>query len=179
VGVYVLFAVGGGALTGTVIAALGVLAHVIGGGIEAVVLVAAFCVAGLAILLEARHRVSPLPERKRQVPRGWVNWRHRTATAAAFGFMIGAGSLTFLEHATAYVLAVLILTGPGVGVGAAIGAFYGAARALPLVLTWISDVRAARRLQWERLFDLRRATTAVLCIAAVATVLATRVAASV
>jgi Na+/H+ antiporter NhaC len=93
--------------------------------------------------------------------------------------MIGAGSLTFLEHATAYVLAVLILTGPGVGVGAAIGAFYGAARALPLVLTWISDVRAARRLQWERLFDLRRATTAVLCIAAVATVLATRVAASV
>jgi hypothetical protein len=165
VALYTGGSIAGGAITGALIGTTGALVDRAGGVVETLLTGAAVAVAAAAIVLELLHRVAPLPERHRQVPREWVNWRHRSLTGAAFGLMIGAGALTFLEHATAYVLAVLIFLGPGAGVGGAVGAVYGATRALPLITTWAADRRGTRRLNWEALFRVRDVTPVVLVAA--------------
>lgn len=114
------------------------------------VLAVAAPVALLAAACQLAGRMRPFPERRAQVPTRWLQWRHRTLTAAAFGLMIGGGA-TYLRHATAWILVLLLVAAPSVTAAAACGAAYGAARGLPLLVTWIADRVARRRPPWERL----------------------------
>jgi hypothetical protein len=106
-------------------------------------------VAVVATGCEWRGSVRPLPDRRRQVPRRWLMWKHKTLTAAAFGLMIGSGVLTHLKHAAAYVLAAIIVMAPAVYLGVLIGAVYGASRGATLVAIWVSDRVLGRRLQFK------------------------------
>lgn len=89
----------------------------------------------LAAIAQARGRVSPLPERRAQVPQRWLAWP-ATRVGAAFGLMLGASVFTLLHHATIYALAAALLVAGSVPVAIAVGAIYGAARALHVVGAW-------------------------------------------
>jgi hypothetical protein len=84
------------------------------------------CVSGVA--LEMLGRVSPLPERRAQVPTRWLAWRSRKATAAAYGLAISSGVSVYLHHAVAYSLVAGIVLVGSAPAGALVGSVYG--------LTW-------------------------------------------
>ena len=148
-------------------AVLGLLGAVLAPGDETmqgatpIVLVA---VGVVAVVLQWCGRVTPLPERHRQVPRRWLLWRSREATGLAYGLMLGAGVLTRLQFAAIYVLALLVLLAGSSTTGAAIGALYGGLRAAPLIATWVFDRwgPSGRRLDWEFALAVRRALDRVL-----------------
>jgi hypothetical protein len=104
-------------------------------------------VAVLAVVLQARGRIAPLPERRRQVPRAWLFWRHRAATGLAFGLMLGVSVLTLLHHATIYVLAVTLVALHSPTAGALAGLVYGGVRSSQLVLAWRDPHGATSRRQ--------------------------------
>jgi hypothetical protein len=164
VAVYVLATTLGGAATGVVIGA-------IGAGLASVTslhLVAAWAlaVAAVAVALQSRGCVAPLPERRAQVPRRWVFWRSRELSAAAFGLMIGSGALTRVQHAAAYVLAAAVLLAPSIALAAAAGALYGLGRGATLGATWIGDRFVGGRPPWSRLLTPTRRLHTVLALAA-------------
>jgi hypothetical protein len=53
---------------------------------------------------------------------------------------------TYLKHATAYVLAAVVLLAPTLEAGVIVGALYGFGRGMSLGLTWIGDRFLGRRL---------------------------------
>jgi hypothetical protein len=126
----------------------------------------------LAAALQWSGRLSPLPERRVQVPRRWLLWRSRTLTAAAFGMIIGLGFLTHLKHASAYALGALVLIAPTLATAAAIGAVYGLSRGASLTATWIADRWFARRPRWPGLGPSSAALNHSLAICAMASLLA-------
>jgi hypothetical protein len=143
--VYTLACCLGGATTGFVLAQLAAtIRHASAIGRVSLLPVAG-AVALTAVACEWRGTVHPLPERRAQVPRRWVRWRRPTATAAAFGLMIGCGALTHLKHAAAYGLAAMILVAPSVGAGVLVGAVYGLSRGMTLMVVWIRDRFVPRR----------------------------------
>ncbi len=75
----------------------------------------------------------PHPERAWQVPNAWAV-RRPILGAAAFGVVIGTGFLTYIPFTSYYlVLGWEILLGQPLA-GALVGAAYGLARALPVIL---------------------------------------------
>jgi hypothetical protein len=82
-----------------------------------------------AVALQITGRLGPLPERRRQVPDGWLQLAP-SRYAVGFGAMLGFGALTHLTHAVVYcVLAVLVVQGdPALAV--VVGGTYGLARGL-------------------------------------------------
>jgi hypothetical protein len=123
----------------------------------------------VASVLQVRGRVSPLPERRAQVPTRWLQWRSRASTATAFGLVIGAGAFTRLRHATAWVLALALVAAPTIWAAVACGAIYGAVRGLPLLITWTLDVTARQRPAWERVGQAGAPLSLVLSPIALAT----------
>ena len=165
---YAVSAALGGAITGGLVAAFGSaliafhLPHV-------AIVIGAAALTSAAILLQISGRVSPLPERRAQVPRYWLLWRRTEATAAAFGAMIGSCALTYIEHSVVYVLgAVLVVVGrPELGLIA--GLVYGGGRGFALVLTWTADRVGLSRPDWEALADRSvRANVMLSCVGATA-----------
>ena len=134
-------------------------------------------VASGTAVLELADRISPLPERRRQVPRRWLAWRRQWVAAAAFGAVIGAGVLTHLRHAAAYFVGALVLLAPSIGAGVALGLVYGLARGGVLLITYLVDISLGVRLPWQRLAAARRtpAGALILAMAVVTAVLATAV----
>jgi hypothetical protein len=171
--VYAAACMVGGALTGSLVAAVGLAVRDVAGVSNAAFFAAAIGVVVIASVLELSGRVAPLPQRRRQVPRRWLFWRRRSVTAAAFGVMIGSGVLTFLEHATAYALWVLVAGVPDLATGAALGAAYGLGRGLALQVTWLSDTLLGHRLRWEVLHDRHRSTATVLVVASLVAAMTT------
>jgi hypothetical protein len=164
---YVIAATVGGAATGAAIAAL---AHVVrsSGAIgSTLVTVIAIALVVIAAVEQYRGEMGPLPERRRQVPTRWLHWRSRSATAAAFGVMIGTGVLTFVDYAATYALGAIIAMSPSAAVGAGIGAIYGLSRGLVLFCTWICDRLVGRRPPWELLIRRPRPVSRGLAIATV------------
>lgn len=141
---YVVGSLLGGAATGLVLGALGTVVRD-SLGTAAPSIAAAIAIATAAIALEWRGTVAPLPERRQQVPRQWLLWRRREATALVFGLIIGAGAFTYLKHASAYVVAVLCTIAPSPAAAVAIGALYGLLRAASVIVMWRADRAAARR----------------------------------
>lgn len=112
---------------------------------------AAGIVGGAGLVNELRGRIAPLPERRAQVPRRWLDWHHLSWTAAAWGAMIGAGALTLLHHAAMYTLAASILIVADPGFGAVVGAVYGLGRGVVLLWGWAVGVESlVTRPSWLR-----------------------------
>lgn len=147
IGAYAGSATLGGATTGFVLSS-------VGGAVreswmpygEVLTAVMATVVALVACVLQWQGRMRPLVERKAQVPRRWLLWRNQTMTAAAFGFVLGAGVFTYLHHAAAYVLGAALLLAPSETAGAALGAVYGSAWGFVLLF---QSVWSHRRGQYE------------------------------
>jgi|SRR4051794_34102483 hypothetical protein len=148
---YTAASVVGGMLVGTGLALIGEgLARVLPSAAVrgAVVLVALVGVA--AVWLEMSGRVTPFPQRRAQVPRRWLLWRSKSSTAAAFGLVLGASVFTYLHHATAYVLAGILLVSASPLAGAVIGGVYGVTRGMMLAYAWAvsPSIRGADRVPW-------------------------------
>jgi hypothetical protein len=168
---YVLSSSFGGATTGAALGGLASLAALAGLS-PGSLLLGALPIILLAAWQQTRGVVALLPERKAQVPRTWLLWRHRTLTAAGFGFLIGAGVFTYLRHATAWTLAVLCLAAPSFGTAVLLGTVYGAARSLPLIVTWGQDRLSLPRVDWGRAFGPRARAATSLAPLSVVTYLA-------
>jgi hypothetical protein len=130
--------------------------------------VAALVTAAAAVTLQWTGRLRPLPERRAQVPRRWLLWRRRTLAAAAFGLVIGSGALTYLRHASAYVLAALIVLAQSVEAGTVVGAVYGLCRGLTLVANWVGDRFVGTRPKWPSSGVSSRGLNRALATAAMA-----------
>lgn len=134
---YTLAAIAGGMLVGTTLAFIGDgLARTLPGAAVRGALVFVALLGAVAVWLEMTGRVAPLPQRRAQVPRRWTLWGSKRRTAAAFGFMLGASVFTYLHHATAYVLALVILVSASPVAGTFIGGVYGLARGVMLAYAW-------------------------------------------
>ena len=131
---YSLAATAGGALTGSALGVGG--AELRGAGSSAYVLTYSFAavVALFATALQVTGRVSPLPQRHQQVPRRFVKWPSRSASAAMWGFMLGSAVFTYLHYAAAYVIAACILASGDAHFGLAVGVLYGLIRGVHLVV---------------------------------------------
>jgi hypothetical protein len=129
--------------------------------------VAGLLVIAVAAVSEARGTMRPFAQPRRQVPRRWLLWRHRTLTAAAFGAMIGSGVLTYTEHAVAYGLGVALLLSPSVSTAVVLGGLYGLARGAPAVITWSCDRWGVARPGWEKLAQDPREVRLVLAVTVV------------
>jgi cytochrome bd-type quinol oxidase subunit 2 len=162
----------GGVATGVALAALGqALGAAIPGILHPFEWAAGLALVAFAAVLQRRGTVAPLAQRHAQVPRRWTLWSSRVRLGVAFGFILGAGMFTYLHHATAYALGVLLLLSPTPIAGAFAGVCYGATRALLLAVAWA----------WPRRLDAggdlsvglsSRATTALPAVAGAAAVLA-------
>lgn len=172
VAAYTLSSAIGGALVGAGIAQLGAAVRDVGSAAVAALTIVVAGVVVVAVVLEWEGRLSPLPERRAQVPRHWLLWRHRTLTGAAFGLVIGAGVFTHLRHAAAYALAAVAVLAPSVTVGALIGATYGLSRGLTLSVTWVGDRFLGRRPRWPETGALAIAARRLLAATAALSFLA-------
>jgi hypothetical protein len=134
---YTLAAIAGGMLVGTTLAFVGYgLARALPGAAVRGALVLVALLGAAAVWLEMTGRVSPLPQRRAQVPRRWTLWGSKSRTAAAFGFMLGASVFTYLHHATAYVLALVIIVSASPVTGTVIGGAYWLTRGVMLAYAW-------------------------------------------
>jgi hypothetical protein len=120
-------------------AAIGLVADTLASGRYGRALV--FGLAQISLLagfvMEIKGTIAPLPERRRQVPTRWLAWPSRSATAGAFGLVLGMSVWTLLHHAAIYVLAgcLLLLSLP---LAVAVGATYGLTRGALLCATWLA-----------------------------------------
>lgn len=134
---YTLAAIAGGMLVGT---ALGLIGDGLGRTLPSTAVRGALAFTALlgatAVWLEMTGRVAPLPQRRAQVPRRWTLWGSKNRTAAAFGFMLGASVFTYLHHATAYVLAAVVLVSASPVTGMLIGGVFGLTRGVMLAYAW-------------------------------------------
>jgi hypothetical protein len=128
----------GGAILGTVVALLGRLLDSVSPALTSAVGIAAI-VGGLTSEILGTTRY--LPQRRRQVPGRWLQWRRQSATAAAFGLEIGVGFLTLIHRGAIYVMAGCMLL---VGLPGAVlaGAVFGFSKATMLGLAWLRSARA-------------------------------------
>lgn len=156
----------GGCALGVTLATFGLLLESLPLEAKQIVLIPLLLLLMVSIGLQAVSRVSPLPERRRQVPRDWLRWASRTRTAFCFGLVIGYGALTRLHAAIWYVMAIAIILSPSLWVGVLIGATYGMARGACLLLTWIVDVIVGLRIDWQRIDGSALIVRAVLCAVA-------------
>lgn len=106
--------------------------------------------AGIAVVIAAIAGIAAdltghadaLPQRRRQVPRSWVDRRSRIACAIGFGFMLGAACFTYLHRGSTYVLAALAVLAPSLAAGILLGVAYGFGRALPVLIdAWSASQR--------------------------------------
>jgi hypothetical protein len=163
---YVLASAIGGTLTGAALGAFGWLAQP---AHRQAWLWSLLGLAVMAVLLQWRGAFRPLLQRRRQVPRRWLLSPSRLPTALAFGLVIGAGALTYLQFATTYVLAVLVVLTENTFAGAALGAVYGLVRGLPLLVTWAAETYRGARPDWEVLLRYRGALNRTLATTAAMT----------
>lgn len=139
-----------GTFTGFMLSALG-NGLALGGdsAISQILTMLMLLLATLAAVLQLTPTTSALlPPRHRQVPRAWLGWNHRSATAAAWGLLIGAGFWTSLRYSALYVLAIALMFA-SIETGAVVGAIYGAGRGAALLMTWTGDRLLGKRLDWE------------------------------
>jgi len=166
IAVYFGASTAGGALIGTILGLVGQAVHQAGGPfVNAAAVVVLLVIAAAAVGLEAVGKINPLPQRRAQVPRSWAAWKRRELTAAAFGLMIGSGFLTYLNHATAYALGVLVLLAPTLEIAILLGASYGAARGVSLVATWLVNRYLGRELPWNLLLEKHLVVSRFLALA--------------
>jgi len=166
---YVMACIVAGAVSGVAVAATGLLTRQVTAFSAETLTMLMAPVVVLAIVAQFQGSVAPLAQVRRQVPRRWLLWRRRTATALAFGAMIGTGALTYLQHATAWVLASVLIFAPSLEAGGMIGGIYGASRAFPVLHVAVRDRLGKPRSPWHARGLPRSRLARALCpVAAVA-----------
>lgn len=142
---YVAGSMAGGALIGTVCGGLGSLAP----RAPLVALAALAVVALLGVLAELGMAGLRVPTNHRQVNERWLDLYRGWVYGVGFGFQLGLGVITIVTSAATYVvLAAAVFAHSAVG-GLAVGATFGLARSLPVLLTASArtpgDLRALHR----------------------------------
>ncbi len=134
---YVIAAGAGGSVSALIVYALGLAARSVDPTPGALLLKSLILILALVVIdRQRRGLISPLPERRRQVPRRWLRWKWRWLTAVGYGFVLGNAVFTHLRHAAIYSLALLILLAPTITAALATGGLYGLARGGALLWTW-------------------------------------------
>jgi hypothetical protein len=165
---FALGALAGGAATFGGLAAIGAA---LGAGTPAAVGAAAV-VAMAAAAGEARG-ARIVPQVRRQVPEGWRRVLPVPVAAAGYGVLLGLGFTTFILSFAVWALAgVSVALGDPV-LGLALGAAFGAGRALPVVLLAPAGASTVTVAMCERPVILRRLRRVdAVALAAVALALA-------
>lgn len=127
--IHLMGSVGGGAIVGLVIGALGSLVHVSGSFVS--VLVASIALA--YSLRSLGYLPVPTPQFRRQVPASWRVDMTPNAMALAYGAALGSGVLTHVWANVAYPVMVWIGISGGPILGAVVWAGFGFGRAIPIV----------------------------------------------
>jgi hypothetical protein len=170
---YFAGSIAGGTLLGAVCGALGVLLREIStpaSGARAGLVVAA---AGVALVMELHLFGARIPTTRRQVDENWLARYRPWVYAGGFGFQLGLGVVTIVTTATVYLVVVLAVLSGSPGFALLIGATFGLARALPiLVVRDASDPGALRqvlrRVQSWAMLARRAALGTVVGLAVVA-----------
>ena len=137
----------GGALLGTVAGMLGSVVRSAARPSSAVTLVVIGAAALVAVVVDSRR--ASVPSVRRQVNEDWLRQYRSWVYGIGFGVQLGAGLATIVTSAATYLLVVVALLSPALWLAVALGALYGAARALPVLLT-------ARVTSFAQLGDLHR-----------------------
>jgi hypothetical protein len=139
---YIVGSTVAGALLGF---ALGLAGTPVAGPVVALGVVAGFAAAGL--LLDARPRGWRVPGPRRQVDENWLVTYRGWVYGAGFGAQLGIGFVTIVTASATWVAFACALLSGSAWAGAAIGAIFGLARALPiLAAARVRDPSALRRL---------------------------------
>jgi len=119
----------GGALTGMIVAIIGLsLWNLNRSGVVAIGIL--FGIALPAILYDLLRWRRTLPALQRQVPERWRRYLPPHMTAFLFGWQLGLGWATRAYFASYYVLLAIILLDHSVILGLGLGGAYGASRAI-------------------------------------------------
>lgn len=145
-GAYIVAATAAGGALGVALALAGWGGGAVAGRSTALALGVAAVACALAAVFDANKRLR-LPTVGRQVNEDWLNRYRGWVYGAGFGAQLGLGVVTIVTTAAIYLLEVLTLiagwiTSSGAAaaaLGAVIGATFGLARALPLLLGSTAD----------------------------------------
>jgi hypothetical protein len=175
VGAYLVGSVLGGTALGASAAGLGTAVRRLLGGTgapsgwaAAVVAVGAL----VAVALDRRWLPVRVPSWQRQVDERWLTSYRGWVYGAGFGLQLGAGLLTRVPTAAVWLVPWIAAVTASLPAGAAIGAWFGLVRALPVLATRpLTDPAGLQRL--HRRLDaaaprVDRATVAVVGMVAVA-----------
>jgi MFS family permease len=131
---YLVGSVAGGALLGGLLGLTGAGVQELAGWSGTATAVAVVAVCAVSLALDLRVAGLPLPTLRRQVNENWLTEYREWVYGGGFGFQLGFGVVTVVTTSTVYVTFALAFLGASLPAGAAIGAVFGAARALPLIL---------------------------------------------
>lgn len=146
---FLLAATVGGTVLGGVLALVGTLGGLVSFQARQMIAVPALFV---VVVLQLAGSMGFLPQRRRQVPREWMRGS-RLVWTVAFGLTLGVGVVTWLRHAAAYAIPVLLFVLADPALALFCGALFGFARGLsPLWSRLIARTEpAALRLErWLR-----------------------------
>ena len=132
VAAYLIGSLIGGAVVGTLAAALGGLLPTAWreSALAALVVGAALLV---GLVLDVRAAGRGLPSWRRQVDEAWLTRYRGWVYGLGFGLQLGAGVLTIVTSSTVYAVLVLAAWSGNVWVGLVLGAAFGLARGLPVL----------------------------------------------
>jgi len=155
----------GGAAMGAAAGTIGLpLAHLLlTSALARAVAGAAVTAVALALEIGMRNARSRLPGPRRQVDKAWLDRYRGWVYGGGFGLQLGTGLVTIVNSAAMYALVGLLIAMGSPATGAAVGALFGLARALPLLAfgrarDFVSLQQVHRRL--DRLAASSRAGTA-------------------
>jgi sulfite exporter TauE/SafE len=125
----------GGAAMGAAAGAIGLpLAHVLlASALARAVAAAAVTAVALALEIGTLNARSRLPGPRRQVDKAWLDRYRGWVYGGGFGLQLGTGLVTIVNSASMYALVGLLIAMGSPATGAAVGAIFGLARALPLL----------------------------------------------
>jgi sulfite exporter TauE/SafE len=125
---------------------LGVIGHLSLGGVPLAVRWAGAGVLSLVFGLNEFGLLRlPLPRNHHSVPQSWWFDLGPNQAALVYGFVLGLGVTTVVPFGTFYAVGAWALLAAGPGYGAALGAAYGLARALPVLGVSLVMVSHRRR----------------------------------
>lgn len=140
---YTLASTAGGATTGVVLGTLGAGVTVAIPASARLGVLAAATAAGVTV--DRRLVGTALPTRHRQVDERWLGTYRGWVYGVGFGFQLGLGVVTVVPASATYVALLAALLAGDWRAGLAIGASFGAVRALPVLAT--VRVRTPRQLR--------------------------------
>lgn len=170
---YTLGSVLGAAAFGALLGGLGRFTL---GTVDARIRLGVFAVAAIAAAVVDR-RDAPVPSWHRQVNEDWLADVRGWVYGSGFGVQLGLGVVTIVTTASVYLAWVGAVLTAGVGTGAAVGATFGLARALPVAAaaSATSPERVAARVRMLDAWDgrFRAVTLTAEALAATALIIAT------